>query len=122
MIPGGLADFELKKAGFLPGFPGDVRGPFDRPEKFQPHDKQPKDIWEDVDGIRTVYRPNTLLMSEPLLWGPVVDWMFGHREISEKDLRKKSNFWVEAIAQMSSAHQRTLFPEKDEANGIQAKS
>lgn len=115
-MPGGLADFELQKAGFFPGSPGDVRGPFDKPDKFYPYDKQPEDIWEEADGIRTVYRTQTLLMTEPLLWTPVVDWMFGIREPG-KYIGKKSNFWMEAIAQMTSAHQRSIYSNKDEASG-----
>src|SRR5688572_4108121 len=111
-MPGGLADFELQKAGFFPNTPGDVRGPFDKPEKFYPHDDQPEDIWEESDGIRTVYRAQTLLMTEPLLWEPVTDWMFGKRDLSAI-LDEESNFWVEAIAQMNSAHDRSLFKKDD---------
>lgn len=116
-MPGFMSDHDLAQAGFIPGTPGEVIGPFDKPDRYVVNDDQPEDIWEDKDGIRTVYRPEILLYSEPLLWGPYTDFCVGRREVSRKDLKRESNIWVEANLVLQGAMSRRLIPKKDVDGG-----
>lgn len=107
-MPVGLSDYEVQKAGFFFGVPrNEPIGPVDPPERFIPRE-QPKDIWEDKDGIRSLYQSRALLLSEPMLWLPVTEWRRGKKEADDD----KSNFWEEAVFMLEGTHLRSLRPKK----------
>lgn len=116
-MPGGFSDHELVQAGFIPGMPGSTIGPFDRTEKFVERETQPDDVWEERDGVRTKYQPQTLLLSEPLLWRPYSDWLLGLHELSESAVASRSNFEVEAILQLASTRARKVMPKREDDGG-----
>lgn len=115
-MQGDFSDRELTELGYVPGIPGMVRGPFDKRKNYRPIENQPEDIWEDKDGIRARYQPQTLLLSEPLLVDPYTDWSLGHREMSRLDIEEQSNFWIEVVLELSHALNRKIFPEKDDGS------
>ena len=112
-MPNGLTDRELQEAGFLPGLPGITIGPFDKSDSFIQRERQPDDIWEDADGVRSKYQPQTLLITEPLLWGPYSDWLLGLHELSEQAVACRSNFEVEALLQLAAARHRKMMRRPD---------
>lgn len=115
-MPGLMSDRDLIDSGFVPGMPGCVLGPLDKRDAFVPIEGQPEDIWEEADGIRSHYQGSTLLITEPLLWGPFLDWRLSGNELSRCDLESMSGFEVDAVYTMAHARNRRLFP-KAKANG-----
>lgn len=117
LMPGDLSDVDLVQLGFIPGMPGMVLGPHDPRPGCRPAKEQPEDIWEEQDGIRTRYQGATLLLTEPLLWGPFMEWRMSGHELSRIDLRSMSHFEVEAIYAAAHARARKMFPKKDGNGG-----
>lgn len=113
-MPGLLSERDLVDCGFIPGLPGNVLGPFDKRPGYLPIENQPDDIWEEEDGIRSRYQGSTLLIAEPLLWGPFLDWRLSGNELSRCDLESMSGFEVDAVYTMAHARNRRLFPKAKE--------
>ena len=114
MTPAGLQDHELAEAGFLPGVPGVVMGPFDRRDRVLEEAGDRDDIWEDSGGIRTRYQPQTLLLSEPRLWRPFTEWTLGLHEMTPALADSRSAFEVDALLTLIGARHRKDFPKKDD--------
>lgn len=108
-IPPGLSDEDLIEDGMIPGIAAtEPHGPYDRDPAFMPSFEAPEgDVWEDEKGIWSELAPEALLLSSPELWEPYTDWSLGKHDLTDRDLRKRTSFYCDAIVTLTSSSRRS---------------
>lgn len=107
-IPPGLSDEDLVEDGMIPGIPAiEPHGPYDRDPAFFPtFEDREGDVWEDEKGVWSELAPEALLLTVPRLWEPYNDWSLGKHDLTDRDLRKRSSLYCDAIVTLTGASRR----------------
>lgn len=115
--PPGLDLAEMLDSGMVPGTPAlNPLGPWDRDKAWVPSGlddaDDEADVWEDNQGVWSDYAPETLLVTEPMLWAPYSLWTLGKQEPADEDFRRLSNFELECMVVLTGASRRAIAPAR----------